>query len=95
MLHRTDSNHSIQQESKKKKNSDQNELSQGNFNKTCATSKDSDQAAHLCSQIRVFADGTAFCSLQAIQRGMNKNPCHAGWMFRLTLVFAQVTQVIL
>ena len=32
------------------------------YNKTCATSKDSDQPAHLCSLIRVFADN--MCLLQ-------------------------------
>ena len=30
----------------------------------------------------------AFCSLQAIQRGINENPCHTGWMYRLIWVFA-------
>ena len=30
----------------------------------------------------------AFYGLHAIQRGMNKNPCHIGWMYRLIWVFA-------
>ena len=30
----------------------------------------------------------AFYSLQAIQRGINENPCHTGWMYRLIWVFA-------
>ena len=36
----------------------------------------------------------AFYSLRAIQRGMNKNPCHTGWMFRLFWVFAGQTGLI-
>ena len=33
----------------------------------------------------------AFYSLRAIQKRMNKNPCHTGWMYRLIWV----TQVVL
>ena len=29
-----------------------------------------------------------FYSIQAIQKGINENPCHTGWMYRLTWVFA-------
>ena len=29
-----------------------------------------------------------FYSLRAIQRGIKENPCHTGWMYRLTLFFA-------
>ena len=56
--------------------------------KTCATSKSSDQPAHPCSLIRVFTD--RMCLLQssgcpkrdqAVQRGINKNLCHTWWMF--------------
>ena len=36
----------------------------------------------------VFADRIAFYSLWAIQRGINENPCHTGWMYRLIWVFA-------
>ena len=53
------------------------------YNKTCETSEDSDQTAHPCSLISVFAD--CMCLLQplAIQRGINENPCHTEWMYRL------------
>ena len=33
-------------------------------------------------------------SLWAIQRGMNENPCHTGWMYRLIWVFAGHTGLI-
>ena len=49
------------------------------YNKTCATSKDSDQPAHphrLISRLIAWA----FYSLQGIQRGINENLCHTGWM---------------
>ena len=42
------------------------------YNKTCATSEDSDQPAHPRSLIRVFADRK--CLLQPIQRGTKGNP---------------------
>ena len=35
-----------------------------------------------------------FYSLRAIQRGMNKNPCHTGWMHRLIWVFAGLRGLI-
>ena len=47
-------------------------------NKTCATSEDSDQPAHLHSLIRIFAGH--MCLLLAIQRGLNKNHCNTRWM---------------
>ena len=36
----------------------------------------------------------AFYSLHAIQRWMNENPCHTGWMYRLIWVFAGHTGLI-
>ena len=36
----------------------------------------------------------AFYSLRAIQRGINKKPCHTGWMYRLICVFAGHTGLI-
>ena len=36
----------------------------------------------------------AFYSLQAIQRGINENPCYTEWMYRLIGVFACHTGVI-
>ena len=53
-------------------------------NKTCATSEYSVRPAHSRSPIRVFADHMCLLQLQAIQKGINKNPCHTGWMCRLT-----------
>ena len=50
------------------------------YNKTCATSEDSDQPAHTCSLIRTFSDCVSLLHLLAIQREMNKNPCHIGLM---------------
>ena len=29
----------------------------------------------------------AFCSLHAMWRGINKNPCYTGWMYRLARIF--------
>ena len=52
------------------------------YNKTCATSEDSGQPARpRTDQSSMIA--CAFYSLQTIQRGMNKNPCHTGWIYRL------------
>ena len=36
----------------------------------------------------------AFYNLQAIQRGINENPCHTEWMYRLISVFAGHTGLI-
>ena len=36
----------------------------------------------------------AFFSLQAIKRGINENPCHTGWMYRLNWDFAGHTGLI-
>ena len=130
------------------------------YNKTCATSEDSDQPAHPHSLVRVFADrmcllqppgyhnrdkqeplptwvsvqadlrrswsyrsyctcindvqpaktqislricavwsdssliARTFYSLRAIQRGINKNPCHSGWVYRLIWDFTGHTDLI-
>ena len=42
----------------------------------------------------VFADCMCLYSLQAIQRGLNENPYHIGWMYRLNWVFAGHTGLI-
>ena len=51
------------------------------YNKTCATSEDSDQPAHPRSLIRVFAE--RMCLLQPLDYKIeiNENPCHIGWMY--------------
>ena len=36
----------------------------------------------------------SFYSLRAIQRGINENPCHTGWKYRLIWVFAGHTDLI-
>ena len=36
----------------------------------------------------------AFYSLRAIQRGINENPCHTWWMYRLIRVFAGSNDLI-
>ena len=43
------------------------------YNKTGATSKDSDQTAHLRSLIRVFADRMYLPKPRIIERGINEN----------------------
>ena len=35
-----------------------------------------------------------YYSLEAIQRGINENPCHTGWMYMLIWVFAGYTGLI-
>ena len=49
------------------------------FSKTCETRA-------VWSESLLIA--CAFCSLRAIQRGMNENPYYSGWMYRLIWVFA-------
>ena len=63
------------------------------YNKTCETSKDSDQSVHQHSLIRVFADHVVYI-LQAIQRGINYNSWHTGLMNMLIRVFAAHTAFI-
>ena len=58
-----------------------------NYIKTCVTSEDADQPVHLHSLIRVFANRMCFYSLRAIRKGLNYNPCHTWWMYRLIWVF--------
>ena len=53
-----------------------------------------DQPAHMCNLIRVFADRMCLLQPRAIQRGINENPCHTGWMYRLVCVFAGFTDLI-
>ena len=60
------------------------------YNKTCATSYNSDQYAYQLSLIRGFA----FYSLQAIKRGINGNPCHPGWIYILIWVIGGYTGLI-
>ena len=62
--------------------------------KISGTSEDSDQPVHPHSLIRVFADQCAVYSAQAVERIMNKNPCHTGLMYRLIGIFASHTGLI-
>ena len=68
------------------------------YNKTSATSKDSDQTAHSRSLIRVFADRMCFLQPPGYskrgKRGINENACHTGWMYMLIWVFAEYTGLI-
>ena len=64
------------------------------YNKTCATSKYSDQSAHRRSLIRILLIACALYRLLPIGRGINKSPCHTGWMYRLIWVFAGHTCLI-
>ena len=52
------------------------------YNKTCVTSEDSDQPAHLLS------DQSSLISCAFYSPRINKNPCHSTWMYRLIWVFA-------
>ena len=63
------------------------------YNKICATSKDSDQPAHprsLISLRRSHVPSTA----STLFRGINGNPRHTMWMYRLVWVFAGHTGLI-
>ena len=51
------------------------------YNKTCTTREDSDQHAHHAD--RTLLDACTFYSLHAIQRGINEDPYHTGWVYRL------------
>ena len=64
------------------------------YNKTCATSKDSEQPAHLQSLIRVFADRMCFLQPPGYLKRTNKNPCHTWWMYKLIWVFTVYTGLI-
>ena len=44
------------------------------YNKTCATSEESDQPAHLCSLIRVFADGMSLLQPLGYPKRNKKEP---------------------
>ena len=46
------------------------------YNKTCATSEDSDQPLHPCSLIRLFADH--MCLLQPLDYSKRDKPCLTG-----------------
>ena len=52
------------------------------------------KSAHLHSLIKSLLIACAFYSLKAIQRGMNKNSCHPGWMYRLISIFADHTGLV-
>ena len=54
--------------------------------------QDSDRPAHLSSLIRAFTDSMNL-SIRAIQRGIDENQCHTGWMYWLNLR-PLVTQVL-
>ena len=63
------------------------------YNKTFATSKDSDQPVHPGSLIS-HRWCHVFYGLRAMQRGIIENPCHTGWIYRLIRVFASHTGFI-
>ena len=59
------------------------------------------QTAKIQISLHIYADESesllipsVFYSLPAIQRGMNENPCHTGWMYTLIRVFAGHTGLI-
>ena len=58
------------------------------YNKTCATSKDSDRPAHPRSPIRVFADRMHLLQPPGYSKRDNENHSHTGRMYRLIWVFA-------
>ena len=64
------------------------------YNKTCATSEDSDQTARMRSLISVFADRMCLLQPVCIQRGINENRCRTGWMDRLIRDFSGYTGLI-
>ena len=72
------------------------------YDKTCATSEDSDlrpAKTQISLRIRaVWSESSliacVFYSLRAIQRVINKTPCHTRWMYRLIWVFAGHTGLI-
>ena len=61
------------------------------YDKTFATSEDTDKPAPLLSLI---SPRRAFYSLWTIHGGINKNPCHTGWMYRLIWVLAGLRGLI-
>ena len=61
------------------------------YNMTCATSNDSDQPTQSDQSSLITY---ALYNLWAIQRGINENPSHTGWMYRLIWVFAGHTGLI-
>ena len=61
--------------------------------KTCVTSKDSDQPPNLQSD-QFLLIACAFYNIQAIQRGINENPCQTVWMYRMICVFAGLRDLI-
>ena len=60
------------------------------FSRTCATIEVSDPSAHP----RSLLIAVSFYSLQAIQRGINKNPCYTWWTYSLMWTFAGHTGLI-
>ena len=62
------------------------------YNKTCVSSKDRLTYAVWSESSLITC---AFYSLQAIQRGINENPCFSGWMYRLMQVFSGYTGPII
>ena len=53
------------------------------YNKTFATSEDSDQTAHPRSLIRVFTDRMCLLQPQSYPKKDERDPCRTGWMYRL------------
>ena len=58
------------------------------YNKTCATSKELDQPAHLRSLIRIFADRMYLLQPAGYPKRDEREPLHSGWMYRLIWFFA-------
>ena len=58
------------------------------YNKTCATSKDSDQPVHPCSLIRVFTDCMCLLQPPGYQRGINESPYHVDVQADLSLCWS-------
>ena len=48
------------------------------YNKTCATSEDSDQTAHPRSLIRVFTDRICLLQTPGYPKRDKQEPCHTG-----------------
>ena len=57
------------------------------YNKTCMTSTTGVHVHPSLDSLETVENTTCdhrrLISLQAVHRGMNKNPCHIGWMYRL------------
>ena len=65
------------------------------YDKTCATSKDSDQPVHLRNLIRVFTGHMCLLLPPGYPKGDEREPLPYWWMYRLILVFAGHTGLII